>query len=95
MLGADGKPMPPVMSHRLARAWAGLEEHPDVPSCFPSLASFELWLSSWSHSKDPDVTFCTDCTQQRKDAMVAQKRCHFPNTTFDVDDDGWTRGNRR
>lgn len=96
MLDERGQPLSAALASRVERVWAGATQpHDDVPRCFPSAKSFLLWLRSWSPGKDPEVTFCTDCTARRREAMASQDRCHFPNTTFDVDDDGWTRGNRR
>lgn len=96
MLGEKGQPLEPAIIHRWRLAWRRDEYAENtLPPCFPTRASFVLWLNSWSPSKDPDVDFCTDCTAQRRDAMRAQGRCAFPDTTFDVDTDGWTRGNRK
>lgn len=93
MLDERGLPLDLVMRARVEEAWGGPDEVPETitPGCFPSKARFVAWLRSWT--KEP-MTFCTDCTAQRKAAMVAQHRCAFVDVTFDVDSDGWTRGNR-
>lgn len=53
-----------------------------VPACFDSQKQWNLYRPLAVYSAGNGYTYCSDCTPERKDAMIKQGRCGFPNTTF-------------
>jgi hypothetical protein len=87
----------PIMWRRAQHSWGDAQPTESlVPPCFPSLKQFTLWLELWTQKDEQKSGFCVDCTKERQLAMIANKRCSFPNTKFDRDPDtGLPRGNRQ
>lgn len=57
---------------------------PYYPPCFGTRARFENWLEKTKGSdlKDPENSFCHDCTPKFKALMMANGLCSRPETIF-------------
>lgn len=65
------------------------------PKCFDSQKQWNLWREVAVYSAGDGFTYCTDCTPARRDQMIAEGRCAFPNTTFVKQTGGVIVGRRR
>jgi hypothetical protein len=55
----------------------------NYPTCFNDPKEFKDWVRYARQSKPSESdSFCTDCTPDYRDKMVAEKRCQFPDTIF-------------
>lgn len=73
--------MLPTMANKLVL----LPKHP--PACFRDAEQWRAYKHYADfltrHGKErQDYTYCTDCTPEYRDAMIAEHRCAHPGTTF-------------
>lgn len=54
------------------------------PDCFDTSRQWGIYRVLAQISAHDGFTFCTDCTPERRDLMIAAGRCKFPGTTFIV-----------
>lgn len=98
MLDEHGQQVKGITLMRVLRSWDGKVPSDPVPPCFPSVASFLGWIRSWNSAgglrQKSRENFCTDCTPDRQSAMIRARRCLYPGTTFDHDEDHFVRGLR-
>ena len=53
------------------------------PTCFNGQKEFKEWVKYARQSKPSEADgFCSDCTPEYRDKMIAQNRCQFPDTIF-------------
>lgn len=64
------------------------------PRCFDSYRQYKLWMDAARRSTPGKSSYCTDCTVQYQQCMVATQRCAHPGVTFHVDDEGLIEGRR-
>lgn len=53
-----------------------------APACFDSQKSWGIYKVLSQLTAINGHTYCTDCTPEHRDAMIAAGRCAFPGTTF-------------
>ena len=53
-----------------------------APPCYDSQKQWNLYRAVAVYSAGNGFTYCSDCTPERRGAMVNQTRCRFPGTTF-------------
>ena len=53
-----------------------------APPCYDSQKQWNLYRETAVYSAGNGFTFCSDCSQERKDKMISQGRCRFHGTTF-------------
>lgn len=55
----------------------------NYPTCFNDPQEFKDWVRYARQSKPPALdSFCTDCTPEYRDKMIAENRCQFSDTIF-------------
>lgn len=63
-----------------------------VPGCATE-QQYKLWREAAVHAlPPPKVGFCTDCTPEYQQEMIAKKRCENPDIKFIDDGEGWKEG---
>ena len=58
-----------------------------TPKCFASRRQFERWIELYRPREMPASGFCVACTPEYKGRMLKEGRCHFPDTTWEEDED--------
>lgn len=58
-----------------------------APACFVTKLQYTLYRNKAAYLRScrklsPKFTYCTDCTPEYRDKMIAEGRCRFPGTTF-------------
>lgn len=53
-----------------------------APACYDSQDQWGKYKVLAQLTAEDGFTYCTDCTAPYRDAMIAQKRCAYPGTTF-------------
>lgn len=53
-----------------------------APRCFESQAQWNTYRTLAQYCAGNGFTYCTDCTQEYKDKMVAGGRCEYQGTKF-------------
>ncbi|MDP2431816.1 MAG: hypothetical protein Q8O33_07275 [Pseudomonadota bacterium] len=64
------------------------------PRCFTSRRQFDLWVEAAQRIHPGGSSFCTDCSPEYQQRMVALHRCAYPATSFHFDADGYVEGRR-
>lgn len=66
-----------------SKAGAPLRLPTKPPPCWPQRqAEWDQYRATCNLSSGKGYTYCTDCTPERKEAMVKQGRCQYPKTIF-------------
>ena len=53
------------------------------PPCWPQRQrEWDQYRANCNLISGKGYTFCTDCTPERKEAMLKQGKCRYPKTTF-------------
>ena len=53
-----------------------------APPCFRNQEQWNQYREAAVYSAANGFTFCSDCTQERRDEMIKQHRCTHPQTVF-------------
>ena len=64
------------------------------PRCFDSYRKYKLWADAARRSTPGKSSYCTDCTVEYQQRMVASQRCSHPRVIFHFDDEGLIEGIR-
>ena len=64
------------------------------PKCFESHRQFRKWADAARRVSPGPSSYCTDCTEDYQQRMVAQARCDHPGTRFGVSSEGGVDGRR-
>jgi hypothetical protein len=68
-----------------------------VPLCFDGPRQYHAWERLAQETRahcDAPVTYCTDCTPEYQQRMLAAGRCKHPETEFARNADGVIEGRR-
>jgi hypothetical protein len=63
------------------------------PACFDSEAQYIAWVHA-ARSAQAKIDHCRDCTAAYQARMIEQHRCEYPETVFELDEDGFISGMR-
>jgi hypothetical protein len=82
--GKQQKPAVETSSEQLGLfdALSPMPKKEDVPRCFESARVYQLWLLNEKDCDRPIKSVCRDCNIERRDAMIKQGRCDYPETVF-------------
>lgn len=53
-----------------------------MPSCFTSIREWGIYKVLAQLTATKGFTYCTDCTPEYRNKMIAEGRCAFPGTQF-------------
>jgi hypothetical protein len=84
-----------IKARKAARTGAFLRQR--RPKCFNSRVEWLGWRKFAMDNMGNDVTrnsFCADCTPEYQAQMIRERRCAYPGTTFEKDEDGFIYGRR-
>ncbi len=74
--------LPFKVTRKPQRASRALKLPRKAPACFNSQKEWEAYHTLSVISGQNGHTFCTDCTPEYRERMVAEGRCRFPGTRF-------------
>jgi hypothetical protein len=58
------------------------------PACFPDREHFVAWVKYAGQTRQPSLTYCTDCTPDYKKRMMEKGKCSHPGVVFVLEEDG-------
>lgn len=64
-----------------------------TPKCFHNHSQFTTWMKAARATGGcHEAGFCTDCTEEYKNRMLAAGRCEHPDVRFAPDEHGFIQG---
>mgnify|MGYP001618056726 CR=1 FL=1 len=74
--------LPPGTKRKPFKATKPVPMPRDMPPCFASKRQWGVYKVLAQITATDGFTYCTDCTPERRDKMIAASRCKFPETVF-------------